>query len=537
MGTTSPHDAEPQRSEQQAFVPWSSLVNANEDVAKREAGKLQSQVQGDVSKAQGDLTSAQTGFNAGIDSNYLGTPKPTGGTSRSESRAAAGSADNSANARRHQTPSPAPTGPTEATPDTLGTSNPWATLSGDGASAGAAPQAAGVGDQRAFSVPPAYQPPPTSNNVAGTAGAAFGLTPTAAASPAGAKDLEASAGAPAWSTLLADTGRATAEAKALGSETGVQGLLQQGQTAPLPGDSDPARAGIMDAALINGQGQHDFQKEADQYGGNQLAKGVVDAETAAQNRWKSLQGDVTNANSAADALRDSKGGRARPDLSGQGANQEPRGPDGQAAPGDQPTSIDDVLFGDGAAGAQFWADFHQAGLSLSPADWAAVGLGESGIDTPMPTEMFAGAEGGSGAKATGIEQSWPPAKVKWAFNMVDDMFGPDAMQALAKGMHDDPALLQMYLGMNNPGFIARNMRAWLESKGFQSHGQVNIKINHGPAADDTSRSVGGGGENTGDASTSTTDEQENARILAYQQGWGTEYDEQFRNGNKNPQRK
>jgi hypothetical protein len=112
------------------------------------------------------------------------------------------------------------------------------------------------------------------------------LAPGAANKAAnGPKDLEQSLGEAKWNSLLGETTKAQQEANALGSESGVQGLLQQGQ-------SSPEQNTAFDAALINGQGGPQFRDLAQKYGGNQLEQGVVNADQKAQDAWKQLQGDV-----------------------------------------------------------------------------------------------------------------------------------------------------------------------------------------------------------------------------------------------------
>lgn len=249
-----PKSAPQQSAQPQGYVPWSSFASANEDVSKREAGKLEGQVKGDVAKAQGELSGAQDAFNAGIDANY-GQPKKA--KKASTENTATGSAA-------------APAGMSA----TEGTSNPWESfLSPTTAEAPAPPTqelrsdgARGTGlqnEQRMQNV-----------NATGLSGA-----------PSGAKDLEAATGATAWSQLLGDTAKASDEAHALGSEEGVQASLQHGQTSPV-GNS------AFDAALINGAGQKDFRALDQAYGGDQLMKGVAGAEQASQDRWSQLQGDI-----------------------------------------------------------------------------------------------------------------------------------------------------------------------------------------------------------------------------------------------------
>lgn len=287
------------KQQEPTFTPWSSFVAANQGVSDREAGKLKGQVQGDVDKAQGELTSAQDTFNAGIEGNYAKPakpappPRPTSGStsidtadasspiiSRAPPPVAApvvegtgqelsafggnGTQQVPINAQSDQ-PVIAQQGDTAATQPQ--TSNPWSSFL-DASAAPAAPMAA-----------PAATPGATPSPYAPLSAAAQG------GHPAGPVDLEAAAGAPAWASLLGDTRHAAGEADALGDESGVQALLQHNRGSP---EANSA----FDAALINGQGQGDFRKLSKQYGGAKLADNIVGAEQGSQDAWRSLQNDI-----------------------------------------------------------------------------------------------------------------------------------------------------------------------------------------------------------------------------------------------------
>ncbi len=60
----------PSGQKEQPYTPWSRFTSANSGVSEREAAKAQSQVRGDVNRAQGAIVDASKGFNAGIDSQY-----------------------------------------------------------------------------------------------------------------------------------------------------------------------------------------------------------------------------------------------------------------------------------------------------------------------------------------------------------------------------------------------------------------------------------------------------------------------------------
>ncbi len=319
-GTVQAHGTQQQEP---TFTPWSSFVNANKGVSDREAGKLSGGVQGDVDKAKGELANAQNTFDNGIGANYGQAPKPRPGTplntpvaqttptlqlgpepaapapvvesSEPALSAFGGTGSTSTLAQAPQvrpqrvpaseapvsyaqgdTASQAPTSAATwqsqaATATQPETSNPWASFL-----PGAAPAASPIASS------PNVAQPATRAGLAGLSQSAFNGQTT------GPADLEAAAGAPAWSQLIGNTLNASNEANALGNEAGVQALLQRNQ-------SGPEANSAFDAALINGSGGQDFRKLSKQYGGQQLAKGVVDAEQGSQDAWKKLQGDVSGA--------------------------------------------------------------------------------------------------------------------------------------------------------------------------------------------------------------------------------------------------
>jgi hypothetical protein len=178
------------------------------------------------------------------------------------------------------TPPSNPTAPPSNTQQEGGAAAPWSTLGHQAASL--APNAAAAGPTMAAKTAPTAGVP----GVLEQYGRSQALAPGAANKAAnGPKDLEQSLGEAKWNSLLGETTKAQQEANALGSESGVQGLLQQGQ-------SSPEQNTAFDAALINGQGGPQFRDLAQKYGGNQLEQGVVNADQKAQDAWKQLQGDV-----------------------------------------------------------------------------------------------------------------------------------------------------------------------------------------------------------------------------------------------------
>lgn len=583
--TGMPHQAKVDPGQQQEYVPWSSFEAANRDVSQREAGKLRGKVQGDVSKASDELANAQHGFDAGLEGNYGSSSSSS--SSSSPSRGANGEivaahlppeAPKSGNGEFGAAHLPAPEAAVQVpkqfadsqqAQSTAGTSNPWASFSAgvagenigkisqlDGSAAnpmqapsGGAPEQidpgssggtpsretspgvatlsqADEGNPWASFLAPAAQSggPAAAAQPGGPADGKdralqgkplhdalrpYGLNADAAAGKAtGAHDLEGAAGADAWKTLLGDTLGASNEARALGSEKGVQALLQKGQTSPV-GDT------AFDAALINGQGQKDFMQLSQQYGGGQLMKNVVDAEKASQDRWKTLQGDIA-ARQAQDKPGAASAATPAPPIS-----TEP----GQT-PAAQDADLHSLLYGEG--GTDFFSLMHQAGLSFSPADWAAIGLGEAGNDTPMPTEAYVNATVGSIANGTGIKASWPQGKFEMAWGLLSHEYNGRAMHALLQYLSQNKAEMKRFLGMQNPGYMARNLRMWLSQNGYQKgEGMIGTSNSEVQVA----------GQTRGETDTpygATTDAQETARTNAYRTGWGEEWDRQFRGGNKTP---
>lgn len=363
--TSGPHTAPAPKAQQDAYVPWSSFQSANQDVANREAGKLENQVQGDVSKAQTDLSNAQSGYDSTISSNYgTGQPSSTSAGTKSTktqqpsstapqtvatpdtSGAAPATTATTPKGRQptqaqytpptpvisRQRPAPtsnatpgvqqgyidangnfqfgtapkttAPATPPAASSTPMGTSstsNPWASLSGP-------PQRVGASTSPGAQAMLGY-------------GRAQSLTPGAAAgNPAGSKDLESQMGAANWNSLLGETSKAGQEANALGSTAGVQGLLQQ---TPENTPTGPANS-AFDAMLIGGAGQKGFQQLADKYGNGQLMNNVVGAEQDSQNRWNQLSGDMATRQAFDQAAQGAASGGAPTSAAG-GSTAQPAG--------------------------------------------------------------------------------------------------------------------------------------------------------------------------------------------------------------------
>ncbi len=559
-GTASgaPKEAARTPVEEQQYTPWSRFTSANSDVSEREANRVTGRVQGDVDRSKKDLADAQTGFDQSFGANYASNEAPADfaadtATSQAPWASFGGSTDTTAVSSNLPAntvgsvplppplppgpppgPAPAPpdkqadqpaaqTTPTAAAPAAAApqaqptTYNPWETLSGGGS---ATPQVAGPTKPPP---PPGYveapqglQPAQATLSDADRQGQ---LTEEAMAGGAGAHDLEAAAGQPAWTQLIGDTVTASNEANALGSEAGLQSILQR--------DNPNAKENsAFDAALLEGQGQEDFEGLAGKYGKGQLEDDVVKAEQASQDRWKQLQGDI-DARQQRDAAKAAVTGQPAT-TSKPGA--DPSDTDSSSGGGDGSNlNIHDVLFG-GEGQKDAWSVMHEAGISLSPADQADIAIAEStGEDIDMPTEAFVSAITGALAKET--HSSWPAAKVEMAYGRLASQYPPQALQALLRALKTDKSMMNKYLAMKNPGYMARQMRMWLEQQGFQQRGaKDNIHETRTFGNEGTTYTDPTGQQRT------TSDAQEQARTYAYRQGWGQQWDEQFNNGVDDPQR-
>lgn len=248
---------EPSKQQDSGFVPWSRFVSANADVAKREAGELNDAVRGKVDAAQKAGDTAMDAFNNQIAGNYE-RAKSVDDKRTEKQNAKGGAAASSFMAGGRQLPQ-TPQAPQQ----------PYAP-----------PQLPADMSQRTAMPKPPPGPRPTLGYVAENTLA--GPTAEAVANgPKGSKDLESMMGGDAWGKLLGDTVEAEAEAKALGSEGGVEALLQKGGASP---------NSAFDAALINGAAGSSFgdtTKAAEGLGdalGNRLA--------GSMSAWDRLTGDV-----------------------------------------------------------------------------------------------------------------------------------------------------------------------------------------------------------------------------------------------------
>lgn len=251
--------------QQSSFVPWERFVSANKDVASREANSLNSEVGGEVSGVKGQTQDAQTAFNKGIEGQYehqqpakpqsgaIAAPHPASQASTFGNSASQGAFGRFA--QQNAAPASTPRGP--------------------------------LTRQEGPMVPPTQLKPDISEQRTGVTANALNN------GPQGPKDLEGMLGQDAWGKLLGGAVKGQADAQALGSETGVQGLIQQRAQAPL------AQGGAFDAALEYGQGQKAFGQTAKS--GADLVGGVAGANEGAQGSWNRLLGDIGEARRQRDA--------------------------------------------------------------------------------------------------------------------------------------------------------------------------------------------------------------------------------------------
>jgi hypothetical protein len=246
--------AQPSKQQEQAFVPWSRFVDANADVSKREAGKLNSAVRGQVDAAKKAGDTAMDAFNNQVASNY----------DRAKTPFQKGFADG------------------KEQPQTNDASGGFMA----GKSIGLQQNVLARGQNVAAPKGNPNKPPPerpllsyvAENTLAGPKASAVENGPT------GSKDLEAMMGAEAWDSLVGDTTKAAADANALGSEAGVEGLLQKQGNSP---------NSAFDAALTNGAAGSSFGETAK--AGEGLSDALGNRLDGSQRAWQTLVGDIDSA--------------------------------------------------------------------------------------------------------------------------------------------------------------------------------------------------------------------------------------------------
>lgn len=454
-----------QKQQESAFVPWSRFVSANADVSKREAGKLQAGVNAQADDVTRRGMAAENAFNDKVESNYTHEgDAPTG-------KPATADVAPVREAVRTSAESPAP-----------------------------APAAAGS----KFGTPGAEWGGRQSEALTAlTAPARTGVKPGATGGP---KSLEASMGATQWQGLMGDAKAADDAKKALGSQTGVQSLLQKQAAGPL------AQNGAFDAALVSGAGGEAFRKA-----GNDavLQKQLGASNQNAQGRWQGLMGDID----AAAATKKANDEWAA-NMAAAGAQQP-----GATTPSDAPKPK-----GPGFnSGFENYDDFkkktggltgiHDLSQKLDPVSAAQIEAGKAGkYDGPTVSEGFRG----NVAKGDLDNQNR-----MIAMKELEKEFGAEGAQFIW-----DTMTQAFWDGMagKNWGYMYYLMKQMLD--GAVANGSFKKPGLDAPGRETELQNVG---QTTGDDSHGTTAEQETARNQAYNDGWGTQWDEQFRQGNRNPQ--
>lgn len=199
-----------------------------------------------------------------------------------------------------------------------------------------------------------------------------------------------------------------------------------------------------------------------------------------------VEGRVADSKAAGDAARKQLGNLQA--ASQQNAQIQP---DGSAKLEPTPSTpqevgeLNQLLFNGNDQNA--WSGMHAVGMTLNPADWAVVGMGEAGTDIEPTTEMFGHMYSGmTGQGTSNVAASWPQGKFLMAYKML--VHGPEydgaPKQAFLNALKNTPGMLQEYLSMKNPGFMARNMRAWMQSwrqtQAANQPGQAQAAAQMGP---------------------------------------------------------
>lgn len=490
--------AQASKQQEKEFTPWSRFVSANQDVTQREAGKLGSSVEArakDVGQRANDAVVANA---QAVGSNYRQQTKPSFGSIApqmgEQPQPAAGSSFGKAWSG-FVPPSQQPE-PQQPTVGAIAAPPRADALTASGNANAAQPLVAPDRDSRV--IDPDRLKTDVSSGAPVTSG--FGLT--------GAKDLKGAMGEDAWTGLIGDAIKTEGAANALGSQEGVQSLLKnRGGTA-------------FDAALVGGAGGDQFRDLSKQYGGDALRKQLLGADNAVQGDWKRLMGDVDSASASRDAEINAATTEMNRKAAADAAAAAAKKVTGEDI--ETPTDLHELLYG--KDGQDFFSTMHQAGLSFSPADWASIwAAAESGNDLPMPTEEFSKNFDYTGGK---IQQSWPQGRFQMAYGIASKEFSKEAMGAFVKALGKNPEMLKAYLAMKNPGYMLRQMRMWMENQGYSK------KTDSGQLHETKGVTTTVNGETR-----TTTDEQESARLQAYRDGWGTEWDKQFyQDRNDNPQR-
>lgn len=318
-GVSGSVGAAPSKQVEPDFVPWDRFVSANQEVSQREAGKLAGNVETQAQDVSSRRTTAAEKQSEAVNQNYAGyqpQTKPQAVSSFGKPAASFGEAG----ATQAQAPAGATADdggdwsafirPPEPPPKQSSQPKQSATAP-DGAAQGA--DAFDAGPQGGMTVGAAMPTPSLGETrrespVRSDAMASkfwdatkqldkdkLWYNPATGKSEgfelSGWKSLEDQLGKAGWEQLVGDTLRAEEAATALGSEGGVEALL----------DQQYGNATGFDAALVGGAGGDRFRDLAEQYGSGALTGALGDAAGAARSGWERLMDDVSSAGATRDA--------------------------------------------------------------------------------------------------------------------------------------------------------------------------------------------------------------------------------------------
>jgi hypothetical protein len=148
------------------------------------------------------------------------------------------------------------------------------------------------------------------------------------------------------------------------------------------------------------------------------------------------------------------------------AMEETKVPDYGAGMGEQDDhgDLNRLLFGEDSGGNDNpWSDMHRIGMSMNPGDWATIAMGEAGVDVPVTTEIFGKYFSAGLGDATTMSKTWPQGRFLMAFETLTAGVPPVAKHAFINFLKANPDVMQNYLNMKNPGYMARCMRMWMNS--------------------------------------------------------------------------
>lgn len=347
--------------------------------------------------------------------------------------------------------------------------------------------------------------------------------------PLSARDKNPQAGSPLMQDLKAQVDAGSPQmsdaqkAQLSGDQKANDMLAGWGQDSGLDvlQQSNP-EASQYDADLMASAGGRTAQANMSKTYGDQATahkKAIVDDLNQRNDAYKNAQSKYSN---IMDGFAQNAAG-TQADQGGQGPDQG--APDyTQGDPADDHALMNDILFGGQGMGGEGngFSNMHAVGMTLNPADWATIGLGEAGTDVAPTSEDFGNAEGGG---QTGIQNTWPQGKFIMAFNeLVNRGVSSQARHAFLNFLKANPDSKAEYLSMKNPGYMARNMRQWMTS--WDQANGISDNTSQVKSTDDP-----GAGGNEG-----YQDDEHPGRQQAAKDGWLTEWDTQARNGVKYPSR-